>query len=326
MDQAHDKQPELNTSVVFQMPSLTRKGQALSQQETDFFLENGFLIKERLIEPGLLDGALDRVWQHQLAAVPVAPDADWRLRREDAGTWVNPRWAPQPPHPDHGYHQGRQPVEYVGRMVKLHDIGTAPWLLDLLPRNPVVRKIAKQMLGENLRNTRCCRGVYAIFPTRSEPGSGASELPRLGPHIDQVCQQLNVCAYLDDVPPRNGGFTVYPGSHRIMFGAHRYEANFSPTDGFREAMRRVVAEIEPLELVAPAGSVIFWHGRLVHSAGLHTGDRIRWALFADYCQDRPVLSDEQHKALGQYEWFKDTRLFRDDHVVTNDMWRSWRIG
>jgi hypothetical protein len=39
-----------------------------------------------------------------------------------------------------------------------------------------------------------------------------------------------------------------------------------------------------------------------------------------------VLSDEQHKALGQYEWFKDTRLFRDDHVVTNDMWRSWRIG
>ncbi len=325
MDHPETGRSRRKLSAVFEMPLLTTDAQSLNQSEVDFFKENGFLIKERMIGRDMVDSAMDRVWRHQLDVVPIAPDTEWRLKREDPNTWVNPQWATQPAHPDSGYHQGRQPVEYIGRMVKLHDIGTEPWLLDLLPRNPQVRGIAQQLLGD-LRESRCCRGVYAVFPPRDEQGQKRLDPQSLGPHIDQVCQQLNVCAYLDDVPSRNGGFTVYPGSHRIMFGAHHFEANFSPTDRFREAMDQVVSEIEPLELVAPAGSVIFWHGRLVHSAGLHHGDRIRWALFADYCQEKEVLSDEEHKEVGQYEWFKDTRLFRNDHEITEDIWRSWNIG
>ena len=153
---------------------------------------------------------------------------------------------------------------HAGATVKLHDLGGASFLLDLLPNNPSVRHVATAMLGD-LRPSRRTRGVYALFPTRTPASASDDEeaqiVRALGPHTDQVCQQLNACAYLEDVPARSGGFTVYPGSHRIMFRAHRYAANWSPLPTFRAAMRQVVAEIEPLELIGNAGDVIFWHGR-----------------------------------------------------------------
>ena len=58
----------------------------------------------------------------------------------------------------------------------------------------------------------------------------------------------------------------------VMFRAHRYEANWSPLPNFRDAVRQVVAEIEPVELVGGKGDVIFWHGRTVHSSGVHLGE------------------------------------------------------
>jgi ectoine hydroxylase-related dioxygenase (phytanoyl-CoA dioxygenase family) len=141
-----------------------------------------------------------------------------------------------------------------------------------------------------------------------------------------VCQQLNACAYLDDVAPRSGGFTVYPGSHKLMFQAHRYESNWSPKPSYQDVMTKVVEEIEPYEIVAEKGAVIFWHGRTVHSSGIHIGSTIRWALFADFTRDRAVMNDEEHKQLGQFEWFKDTKLFREDSPVSTDMWRNWKVS
>jgi ectoine hydroxylase-related dioxygenase (phytanoyl-CoA dioxygenase family) len=148
----------------------------------------------------------------------------------------------------------------------------------------------------------------------------------LGPHTDQVCQQLNACGYLEDVNPRNGGFTVYPGSHKRMFREHRYEANWSPLSSFRDTLKEIAETIVPYEIVAEKGSVVFWHGRTIHSAGIHLGGDIRWALFADFTRNQPVLTDEEHKDANQYEWFKDAKLFRTDKLVGDDMWRSWRLG
>ena len=181
------------------------------------------------------------------------------------------------------------------------------------------------LLGE-LRPSSRTRGVYALFPTTSADDEESRIVRALGPHTDQVCQQLNACAYLDDVPPRGGGFTVYPGSHRIMHRAHRLAANWSPLPTFRDAMRQVVAEIEPFELAGRKGDVIFWHGRTVHSAGAHLSRDIRWALFADFTHDRETLSDEEHRDAGLYEWFKDAKLFRADHEAGEDMWQGWRLA
>lgn len=320
-------------SVVFEMPNLEVAGEALSRAEIDFFLEHGFVVKRGLIASDALDAALDRVWSYLLDRVPVARGSAWSLSREDRTTWLDPQWAPMPPPAKSGLYQGRQRIVYSGAAVKLHDLGDADYLLDLVPNNPDVRCVAEALLGDDLRPSQRTRGVYAVFPTTPLPTTSPPAAPpsgvsgaALGPHTDQVCQQLNACAYLDDVAPRNGGFTVYPGSHRILFQAHRTEANWSPLPTYRDAMRQVVANIEPVELVGDKGTVIFWHGRTVHSAGIHLGSDIRWAVFADFMRKGDVLTAEEHKHAGQFEWFKDAKLLRHDPAVSDDMWRGWKVG
>lgn len=334
---AANQTPQGMPSVVFKAPDdLAVPGWPLSETEAAFFVANGFLVKKGLLADDAVDDALERVWWHVGDRVPVARGvagrdvaaghaAGWRLARTDPGSWVNPRWARTPPVPKAGPHTGRQRIVHAGATLKLHYLGAADFLLNLVPNNPRVRRVAQALLGE-LKASERTRGVYALFPTkgRQDASTGASPLT---PHTDQVCQQLNACAYLADVPPRNGGFTVYPGSHKAMFHAHKYAANWSPLPTFRDALRKVVEEIRPWELAGAKGDVIFWHGRAVHSAGIHLGDRIRWAVFADFTHDRETRTADEHRALGQFEWFKDTKLFREDHEVDESgMWRGWRLG
>lgn len=316
-------------SAVFEMPDLKEPGQVVSKAEMEFFKDYGFLIKQGLLDPARLAPAMDEIWSHLLENVPLQEESAWPLSRDDKETWINPEWGPMLPVPTSGPYQGRQPIQYMGRNVKMHDIGDADYLLELLPGNPGVRAVAGVLLGENLRSSIRTRGVYAVFPSQdpTDP-SGVKQLcgSSLVPHTDAVCQQLNVCAYLEDVLPRNGGFTVYPSSHKIMFQAHKYEANWSPLPTFADAVSKVVAKIEPVELIGDKGTVIFWHGRTLHSSGIHIGSDIRWAVFADYTHNREVISDEEHRQLGQFEWFKDTKLFKEDWEVRSDMWRNWNLG
>ena len=313
-------------SVVFEMPDLTVPGETVSVAELDFFREYGFLVKKALLDPDKLEPALDRIWTHLLTEVPVKPGSAWTLSREDKQTWKDPEWAEMPPHPVDGPFQGRHPIEHMRRVVKLHDLGSENYILELLPNDPRVREVAETILSRDLRVSTRVRGVYIVFPSESAAKELDDNVRFLGPHTDQVCQQLNACGYLEDVNPRNGGFTVYPGSHKRMFRAHRYEANWSPLSSFRDTLKDVAETIEPYEIVAEQGSVVFWHGRTVHSVGIHLGADIRWALFADFTQNQPILTDEEHKDVNQYEWFKDAKLFRSDELAGEDMWRSWRLG
>ena len=305
-------------SDVFDMPELAEVEAVVSPAEARFFIDNGFLVKRELVDAAALGEAMDRVWAHFGERVPMADDAP-AVDRQQPDSWRSPEWGEMPPADTSGAFEGRQRVVYSGTTVKLHELGAASFLKRLVPNHPAVRSVAEALLGPDLRPSTRTRGVYAIFPSKS-PAVG-----RLGPHTDQVCQQLNVCVYLDDVPPRSGGFTVYPGSHRIMFQAHETEANWSPHTGYRDAIRKVAKEIRPVEFAGPAGTVIFWHGRTVHSSGIHTGDRIRWAVFADFTQNRETLSPDEHRAVGQFEWFKDTELFRHDSPVGEGMWREWNV-
>ena len=322
------ERPIGRVSEIFEPPSLAASGDTVSKAEIEFFKENGFLFKSGLIDRSAAAAALDQAWDALIKAVPPREGGIWTLRREDRESWRAPKWPALPPADTSGPFEGRQRTAVHGRTVKMHEIGSEEFLLDLVPNNPNIRDIARVLLANNLKTSERTRGIYALFPSEymtTEELAKRLDGSSLGPHTDRVCQQLNVCAYLDDVPPRSGGFTVYPGSHRIMFNAHRFEANWSPADLFSDALREVVSTITPVEFVGDQGDVIFWHGRTVHSAGIHIGDSIRWAVFADFTEDREILDADAHRALGMYEWFKDAKLFKNDMEVSNDMWRSWGI-
>ena len=181
-------QPRKKPSAVFEMPDLTNAGQTLSAAERDFFVANGFVVKRDLIRQETLTDAMDRVWAHLLDRVPIDQRSPWSLARHSPETWLNPRWAPMPPVPKAGFYEGRQRIVHAGATVKLHDLGGASFLLDLLPNNPSVRHVATALLGD-LRPSRRTRGVYALFPTSTPASASDDEEARivraLGPHTDQ---------------------------------------------------------------------------------------------------------------------------------------------
>lgn len=114
--------------------------------------------------------------------------------------------------------------------------------------------------------------------------------PKVGVHTDDqtdgdgALSALNVGLYLDHVPPRNGGFTVWPGSHWMTAEHCELAApDFDAEPGTRarapglrirddspyDDMSALYSEMEPFEIAGDAGSVIFWHRGLVHSSGIH---------------------------------------------------------
>lgn len=315
-------------STIFEPPDIASKGLVVSDDEVDFFKTNGFLFKRNLLDKSACQAAMNSVWRSLERVLRDQNDPDWRIDRNSPQGWRDVQLANTGAADASGFFEGRQRTAIHGRTVKMHEIGNADYLLKLLPNNQNVRAVANAMLGEPLKRTYRTRGVYAILPgpvlTEEEKRIHTTG-ERLGPHTDRVCQQLNVCAYLEDVPSRSGGFTVYPGSHKHVFYGHRYESNWSPTKEYNDVVASVVNTTTPVEFVGDQGDVVFWHGRMVHSAGIHVGPSIRWAMFADFTLDQPTLDADGHRSVGQYEWFKDAKLFRSDRVVTQDMWRGWRI-
>jgi hypothetical protein len=103
--------------------------------------------------------------------------------------------------------------------------------------------------------------------------------------------QLGAAVYLDDVGPRGGGFTVWPGSHRAAaeyFADHALESvGGKPNNSQLPAMgdepgewdydRRLHDQRDPYEVAGSAGTVVLWHGLLTHAAGINTGERVRMA-------------------------------------------------
>lgn len=122
------------------------------------------------------------------------------------------------------------PITLGPSLWKHHIVGDADWILDLLPNSPAVRGIAEILLAGPIKPTRRARGVYTIFPTVEPTGLGQG-----GGHTDTVAHPLCFMAYLADAPPRNGAFTLWPGSHKIMFRAHHQRTNWSPIDADEQA-------------------------------------------------------------------------------------------
>lgn len=147
--------------------------------------------------------------------------------------------------------------------------------------------------------------VYVRSPGRGQIDEpDVSSDPKVGVHVDdQTDGDGALCAiavgmYLDHVPPRNGGFTVWPGSHWWTAEHCELEApNEDAEPGTRarapglrirdespyDDLSDLLSESEPYEIAGDAGSVIFWHPGLVHSSGIHLQPGVhRMAAFSRF--------------------------------------------
>lgn len=235
----------------------------LTPEQKAFFKENGYLIVRRCVDRSLTDPVLDLVW------------ANMEEKRDDPITWI-----------DKGY-----------RVVP--NVAGSEAAKRLVNDSPII-EIAEEMAGP-LR-----RGGGAA-PHVSFPRSNKEWRPA-GGHLDGYHTPTNgvpkgtvgrftvgVTIYVAPVKPRGGGFTFYPGSHRVFAEYFRTH----PLDGPQGGVVRFPVG-EATEFTGDAGDVCFWHYWLYHTAGVNAGEDVRIALIARL--SRPDANETKFLPLDDNLW------------------------
>jgi hypothetical protein len=182
-------------------------------------------------------------------------------------------------------------------------IGGEEFMVDLLPGNPTVNAVAEQLLGKGrFVPIRRLRGIYCTLPYGNVPRKP------FGCHVDAHPFFYACVAYIDDVPPDGGGFTVWPKSHRKFW--HDFHSRHRPEYGpDYERDRADVSENWAYDQTyGQAGDVVFWHHRMGHMASHNYSRQIRKAVLCDYVlKDTAVIEEEPPDGDIWRDWNDDIR-------------------
>jgi hypothetical protein len=254
----------------------------LDEEHIVHFKSYGFLIMRRVLDPVLLARARARLWD-------AAPPS---MRRDNPDTWTGPIKATEE---DTGRDNYRKGFRWQYRA-----IGSAGWMIDLLPLASQVWRIAEQLLGEGeIVPPDGVRGIYCTLPYGQHTG-GAD-----GCHVDAHPFHLGVVGYIDDVAANGGGFRVWPGSHRTFYPDFASAYCMEPRHGY-EADKLRISRRPSVDCHGRAGDVVFWHHRLGHMAAHNYTRHIRQAVLYDFRK-------------------KDLAL-RQQEPPAEDMWEDWSLA
>ena len=345
----------------------------VTPDEISQFREQGFVVKRGLIPPETFKPFHELWWQQP-------PILEAHLHPDKPNTWVSPgrfwpkgnRWSlgknwmgeNRWPNSDE-LRDGADTGERVGRLPhkltrdigndvwRWHGIGHDPEFVRATSAHPNVLYMVETLLGGPVKLPHRNRGIYSIFPRLPEDPT-----PRLGPHMDQNISEMQVVTYIDDVEPRSGGFTIYPSSPQLLYPTSAQAHNWVTTNASIEAMDYIKTQIQPVEICGKAGDVIFCHGWVVHSAGIHEGDRVRKAVVQDFnrvrrrghmrwtaagkrggdrinCSMAGVFEissekdDDPEDGLREVtnQWIMDNNEFVESREpVFDDMFKEWNLG
>lgn len=230
----------------------------VSAEEADFFRTNGYLVKEAGLDTDLLERAVELTWTQFPS----------RFDRNDSRTWT-------------GKVEDclceRTVAARKGRLKYRERVRRENWLYEMIADNACIRSVIDGILGApRVVPPSRIRGIYPVLP------SGTGWWKRSRPHTDGHPFLLGTMTYLSDVGPGGGGFQVWPGSHLVMRLAFTFAAGSDWTSDYHRQLYAMALKTPSREIVAPRGSVIFWHHRLAHAAGINRSRAIRFALLADY--------------------------------------------
>jgi len=166
-------------------------------------------------------------------------------------------------------------------------------------------------------NGQGTRGLYCTLPQSKPLGA---DYPSA--HSDGACygrRRLQVSAYIDDLPPNSGGFTVWPGSHTRIWTEQwkAFKEGEKHTDKHLEVRKaggrkdpvigQIKADTQPVDCYGPAGTVVLWHTKILHIAGQN-------------------CSDDVIRQATIYGFLKTPEALPDPLVIDNaggDIWRDW---
>jgi hypothetical protein len=241
-----------------------------SQDEVDHFKEYGFVRKYDVVDRPLLDKAVDKFYEE------IGVD------RKKPETFIK-----------------------AGRGGNLK-VGSDPDVRATLTESPI-QEMCEELVGEDLRisNHTFAKPVFPTGRPRSEwshPEHGHLDGYNLPGVVDTFTVAVTV--NMNDIRPKSGGFTVWPGTHRR---AHQYFRKHSIVNGlkaFQDNDGNYVDLPEAVENPGPPGTVVFWHNLLMHNAGNNHGEEIRMACVSRF----------NHQNLDDIKF-----------DISEDMWQHWAI-
>lgn len=165
---------------------------------------------------------------------------------------------------------------------------------------------------------------------RPPPHRAHGHIDGYGPHFTNTKNVANyavlVTAYLDDVEPGGGGFTVWPGSH--WYASEYYESNHleslvgNPTQpglvldddgqwtGDFDQCTDYEDQFDALEVTGKAGTVVIWHQNLMHTGGTNLSPNVRMAAINRFGhEDREERRrDERENPWKYWDGMQDISL------------------
>jgi hypothetical protein len=242
-----------------------------TQDEVEHFKENGFVRKYDVVDRRLLDKAVDKFYEEI--------DVD----RADPSSFVK-----------------------AGPQQSNLGVGSDPDVRATLTESPL-QEMCEELVGDDLAvsNHTFAKPIYPTGRPRSEwshPEHGHLD----GYTADGVVDTFTIAVTvnMNDIKPKSGAFTVWPGTHRR---AHCYFQEHSLVNGlkaFQDDEGNYVDLPEAVENPGPPGTVVFWHNLLMHQPGNNHGEDIRMACVSRF--RRKDLTDIKFE-------------------VPEDMWQYWKI-
>eukprot|EP01046_Picozoa_sp_COSAG06_P005519 COSAG06_NODE_247_length_19150_cov_18.943100_5_plen_339_part_00 len=328
-----------------------------------------------LLGPRLLEAAIDHVWAHAPAPLRREDRCTWEAPHRLWAASTHPKYVAQPTFlspdgPSYRLYEGNDSalaLKLLPRHPAVAAIAAA--LLGEAPRPPrKIRGFYSIFSSSSSMATAAgaARGAGHQFATQQDAAAvAADKAQQVGSsmHVDGAASQLSACVYLSDVRAGGGGLTVLAGSHLPLGAEFTSEFNYEPKpSSFASKLASLTAsaaaaaaaaasassdkqgQASMVEVVAPAGSVIFFHARLAHAAGVNTlPGTARMACFCDFQKDRPIIDvppvdgtsfrllreEEPGWRPGQVharsQHWVDTREMIEDRPppAGDDLWSNW---
>ena len=203
----------------------------LTDDDRAFFKENGYLTRTDLLSQEQIDTARDALWE--------GIEAD----RDDPNSWVGA--GPRVPVPS-----------------------SHPAIRSTVMESAVF-EVTEELVGKG-QLTPGAPGPHLVFPSGDNEGT----MPVHG-HLDGYYTPTNgvpegtvgifhvgTTIYVEDIEPRGGGFTLWPGTHQQAAEYFRTHSLLSVPGGSSKDLFELP---EALEVTGLAGTVCLWHGQLMHS-------------------------------------------------------------
>lgn len=151
-------------------------------------------------------------------------------------------------------------------------------LFEQLPLTPVIHTMARYACGKNVVLSE----ISGLLKNQDKRRTHSLHTDQVGtpPPLPPYAQVLNITIPLTDYTLENGATSVVPCSHRFGRMPLSYEADF--------LAEKPTVPAKPI--VAPAGSLIIWHGTTWHGSYPRKAEGVRANLFLVFCRSymRPI--------------------------------------